>query len=119
MEEKILTKKDLEKLVNLKNEELQGLRDKIAQERTEHNEELINLRNKISKNIDMSQDLKRYKEAYKTTQEAELLRVGQLQKMVKLTGGVLNSFQIQIENLTELFNYQVEEIQKAYPKKEE
>ena len=76
--------------------------------------ELNELRKRISQEHNVKEDISSLNEQLKRTQEGERIRISQLQKMMKLTGGLLNSLQSQIENLTELYNYQVEDIQNTY-----
>lgn len=135
-------KKELEEVVLTTEEEIENLKKQIEDLKTEksyiseayNNElkekqnieenykkklqakdlELNELRKRISQEHIIKEDKDSLNEKLKRTQEGERIRISQLQKMMKLTGGMLNSLQLQIENLTELYNYQVEDIQNTY-----
>lgn len=76
--------------------------------------ELSELRKRISQEHTIKEDKNSLNEQLRRTQEGERIRISQLQKMMKLTGGLLNSLQSQIDNLTELYNYQVDDIRNTY-----
>lgn len=135
-------KKELEEVVLTTEEEIENLKQQIKDLKTEksyiskaYNTELTEKRNveddykkkleardlelnelrkRISKEHVIREDKDSLNEQLRRTQEGEHIRISQLQKMMKLTGGLLNSLQSQIENLTELYNYQVDDIQNTY-----
>lgn len=94
--------------------EKQAIEDGYKKKMQAKDLELNELRKRISQENFAKENNETLNERLKKTQEGERIRISQLQKMMKLTGGLLNSFQSQIDNLTELYNYQVEDIQNTY-----